>query len=114
MAAVLAALAAAMVLPYLPGRYDGLAQTVSMTAQLLGVVGLLLVPVGSLWLVYEARMATLRTRDRPPAGGRRYFAAATLAAGSVVAMGVALAAVGNERLSFGVLALAMWLYTLKR
>jgi hypothetical protein len=36
-------------LPFLPGRYDSLAATVSMMARTFGVVGLLLVPVGVLW-----------------------------------------------------------------
>ncbi len=42
-----------MFLPFLPGNYDGLAVTLSFMAQLLGIVGLLLVPIGALWLIDE-------------------------------------------------------------
>ncbi|MES2881917.1 MAG: hypothetical protein V4676_07210 [Bacteroidota bacterium] len=35
-----------MLLPFLPGRYDGLAVTISVMAQLFSFAGLLLVPLG--------------------------------------------------------------------
>jgi hypothetical protein len=49
-------IAACMFLPFLPGEYDGLAVTLSTMSQLFGMTGLLLVPLGAIWLGYELRM----------------------------------------------------------
>ena len=51
-----------MLLPFLPGRYDPLAVPVSMMPQTVGTVGLLLVPVGTLWFAAEhwSRLAPMR------------------------------------------------------
>jgi hypothetical protein len=43
------------VLPFLPGRYDNLAVPLSAMAQVVGITGLLLVPIGGLWLGFEHR-----------------------------------------------------------
>lgn len=40
----------ATLLPFLPGRHDTLAVPVSLMSQIFGMVGLLLVPVGALWV----------------------------------------------------------------
>ena len=62
-------------LPFLPGRYDSLALSLSVMAQLIGKVGLVLVPVGVLWFVSEYRR---------PSGRKRYgFAVTTMIASSV-------------------------------
>ena len=42
-------------LPCLPGRYDSLAAPVSLMAQVFGYLGLLLVPVGAIWMAAEYR-----------------------------------------------------------
>lgn len=42
-------------LPFLPGPYDKLSLALSMAAQLLGYIGLLLVPIGALWLIQEIK-----------------------------------------------------------
>ena len=42
-----------VVYPFLPGQYDSLAMPLSIMAQFSAVVGLLFVPIGILWLVYE-------------------------------------------------------------
>lgn len=49
-------------LPFLPGRYDSLAVPLSAMAQVVGTVGLLLVPIGALWMATERlqRLARLR------------------------------------------------------
>ena len=51
-----------MLLPFLPGRYDALANPLSMMTQLVGIVGLLLVPVGTVWMLYEWISAQKRKR----------------------------------------------------
>ncbi len=95
-------------LPFLPGGYDGLAVTLSAMAQMFGVVSLLQVPIGALWLIYE-----FRQRGSKPAG-TYYFALAALVAASLVAMVVALGAFATLGLSLGLLTLALWIYVVTR
>lgn len=91
-AAVIAAIILCMVLPFLPGRYDGLAVPLSQMAQLFGKVGLLLVPLGALWLV----------SDR----GRRIALIGWSAVGCIVSLG---AFVESLALGFGILAIGAFL-----
>jgi archaellum biogenesis protein FlaJ (TadC family) len=63
-------------LPFLPGRYDSFAVPLSMMAQAIGKLGLLLVPVGALWMAFEYRGQH---------GSKRYaFAVTTLIVSSVI------------------------------
>lgn len=110
--AVVLAFAALMLLPFLPGKYDGLAQMLSVSVQLVGIVGLLLVPVGILWFTYEVRKLRRVERNLPHIDKRYRFATAALVVASVVTCFIALAAFAGERLSFGILELVFWLYVL--
>src|SRR5262245_28347230 len=93
-------------LPFLPGRYDTVAAHLSVMSQLFGIVGLLLVPVGVLWMVSERR-------SRSP--GKRYgFAIATLVASSFVWVIVSLAAFASGSLSLGFLVLVLWVYVVSK
>src|SRR5687768_4134987 len=49
-------------LPFLPGRHDVLALPLSSMAQVIGTAGLVLVPIGALWMAAERvqRLARLR------------------------------------------------------
>ncbi|MES2848665.1 MAG: permease prefix domain 2-containing transporter [Bacteroidota bacterium] len=47
-----------ILLPFLPGPYDTLSLSLSMAAQLSGYIGLLLVPIGALWLIQEIKKRT--------------------------------------------------------
>lgn len=82
-------------LPFLPGRYDSLAVPLSLMAQLFGMVGLLLVPVGALWM----------------ASGKHYaFAIAALIVSSVVWLLVSLGAlVSSPSLALAALGLGIYL-----
>jgi hypothetical protein len=53
-------------LPFLPGRHDVLAVPLSSMAQVIGTAGLILVPVGALWICAEhvQRLAGLRFASR--------------------------------------------------
>ncbi len=63
-------------MPFLPGRYDSFALPLSMLAQGIGKLGLLLVPVGALWMAFEYRSRT---------GSKRYaFAVAALIVSSLI------------------------------
>src|SRR5688572_4113309 len=78
--------------PFFPGRHDRLAVTFSMMAQMSGFAGLLLVPIGVLWLIFEV-MKRGNKQDSVSRTNRGYFFALAALAGSfVVAGGVALAA----------------------
>jgi len=93
-------------LPFLPGPYDSLAVPLSLMAQVFGTLGLLLVPVGVLWVAsgYWSRLAV-----------KQYaLAIAALIASSVAWAMVALAALvsGGALLGFG--ALALWIYVVSR
>jgi hypothetical protein len=56
--AIAVLIAICMLLPYIPGDYDSLAVTLSTMAQLLGIAGMLLVPIETLWLIYESMKRT--------------------------------------------------------
>lgn len=102
-----------MVYPFLPGKYDAFALPLSTIAQLFGAAGLLLVPIGALWLVYEART---RGRNRiPPTTGRGYyFAMASLIVASIAVLAASLVTSLGIGISFGVLALPLWAYAVYR
>jgi hypothetical protein len=99
---------------FLPGGYDGLAMPLSTMAQAFGALGLLLVPVGVLWLVYELRSQVRRRQNLPVEKRRYYFAVGSVVIASVVAMAIALIALATIGLSFGLLTLTLWLYSVIR
>lgn len=94
-----------MFYPYLPGQYDGLAVTLSAMAQVFAVAGLLLVPLGALWLIAARRGKNAAKTDK------RFeyrFGVASLCLASVVVIAVALASAIDMHLSFGLLLLLLW------
>lgn len=103
-----------MVYPFLPGQYDGLAFPLSTIVQLLGTVGLLLVPLGVLWLVDELRKRVRRERN-PSATNREYiFAVVSLIVGSILVLLISLLASFGIGISFGVLTFVLWFYAVSR
>jgi hypothetical protein len=109
-AALVALIFLCIAYPFLHGSYDSLALPLSSMCQAFGALGLMLVPVGLLWLAYEARNQLRRNRTLPLMTRRYYFATASLAVASLVALAqcvVALATVGK---SLATLTLALWLY----
>ena len=78
-------------LPFLPGPYDPLALPLSMMARVAGFVGLLLAPVGALWLASGY--------SRALAGTQRACAVAALVVAAVVWALVSLAAFALGSLS---------------
>lgn len=100
--------------PFLPGEYDRLAVPLSVMAQAFGMVGLLLVPVGILWLAYELRKRERRKRNLPTTARGYYFALATMVATSIVALLVSFGAFMSISLPLGFLTLALWSYIVVR
>ena len=105
---------ACMFLPFLPGQYDGLAVALSGMSQLFGVAGLLLVPIGALWLIYESRKRAPKNRLRSNKDKGYYFAIASVVASSIVAAIVSLGAFVNLGISLGLGVLALWTYCVLR
>ncbi|MDQ3674991.1 MAG: hypothetical protein M3365_11520 [Gemmatimonadota bacterium] len=90
-------------LPFLPGRYDALAAPLSGMSYFFGRAGLLLVPIGALWVAsrYSTRFA----------GRQHLFALAALFVSSIVWLAVSLPAfmVDSMLLGLGVLAFGAYL-----
>jgi hypothetical protein len=103
--AAVASIALLRFLPYLPGRYDSLAVQLSLVAQVFGVVGLLLVPLGASWLAIAFWRLRPRTHFR--------FAVAAFAAMGLVWLCVSLAAFVSSIL-LGVLFLLAGVYITHR
>jgi hypothetical protein len=80
-------------LPFFPGRYDGLAVALSTMAQVAGTVGLLLVPVAASWLLVERveRLAGLRLAARLAAFAALAVVGAAVVLAAAVQDGFALA-----------------------
>lgn len=103
--AVTACVVLATLLPFLPGRYDSATISLSMMAQLMGILGLGLVPVGALWMAF----AYLN-----PPGLKRYgFAVTALIASSVVWALVSVLGM-TESLTIGLCALVLGSYVVMR
>lgn len=102
--------AVCLFLPFLPGEYDGFAATLSAWAQLVGTVGLPLVPIGAIWLGYELRMRGRATGIRPARDLGSALAWAALAVATLVALGFAGFAWGIVGRSLGFTVLALWVY----
>ena len=67
-------------LPFIPGDYDNLVVALSFMAQLLAMAGLLLVPIGLLWLIYELSKRTKKKQNVANNKGTYRFAIAALVA----------------------------------
>jgi hypothetical protein len=112
--AVAATVILCTMLPFLPGPYDPVAVAASAMAQVFGIMGLFVAPVGALWVAYEwtRRVAPVAASA---AGDKWYrFAAAALIALLAVCAGVSLAAFAFSGLCLGSATLAGSIYLLRR
>ncbi len=92
-------------LPFFPGRYDGLAVPLSGMSRIFGAVGLLLVPVGALWVA---------SKYWSPLAAKQYaIATAALIAFSVTWVIVSIGALVSSLL-LGLGALVLWIYVVSR
>ena len=90
-----------------------MAATLSGMAQVLGLAGLLLVPIGVLWLVYDRATGGSRLGTIPRKGKSHWFGFCALGALLIVGAGVALAAMqAAPSLAIGVIVL--WVYAIRR
>jgi hypothetical protein len=103
-----------MVYPFLPGKFDPLAVPISAMAQMLGSAGLLLVPIGALWLVHEVRRRVRKKRGLPHPERGYWCALASVAAASFVLIVVTLVGLMMAGISLGILTLVLWIYIVLR
>jgi hypothetical protein len=102
-------IALCIVYPFLPGEYDSLAMPLSTIAQGFGVLGVLLVSVGALWLIAE-----LRQHSRPSKGRGFVFAVITVIVGTLIAAALVLAGLATVGPSLALVLLVSWLYSLSK
>jgi hypothetical protein len=86
---LVAVLCATMLLPYLPGRFDASAATLSFLVRIVSYASLILTPVGLAWMVTPQRS--------------RLWHRVTLAMGGIIALAAAIAAVAVNQLAIGVI-----------
>jgi hypothetical protein len=103
-----------MLYPFLPGKFDPCAMTLSIMAQLFGVLGLLLVPPGVLWLVNELRKRARQRRNPPHADKGYWFGMVSVIVASFVAIVISLFALVGSGIFLGCLTLALWFYIVFR
>jgi hypothetical protein len=101
-------LVAAMFYPFFPGDYDGLAVTLSIMSQLVGIAGVLLVPLGAIWLAYEFRRVAKEGGVTKGKGMGYWFGFVSIWASIFVALVVAVGAIVDAHLSFGLAFLILW------
>jgi len=92
--------------PFLPGSYDGLAVAVSEMAHMFGILGLLLVPIGLLWIAAD--------RSERLVQKRHLFPLLALIASTLVWAGLCLAAVMQSGLVSGFAIVALWVWMLHK
>jgi hypothetical protein len=93
-------------LPFFPGRYDRLAVPLSAMAQMVGTVGLVLVPIGILWMVAG--------RSERSAARRYVFAFVAVIGASLVAAVVSLIGIIQSGFVLGLAGLTLWGYAVLR
>lgn len=100
---------AGMFYPFMPGTYDRMAVALSGILQVLGLSGLLLVPIGVVWLSYELVNRRRRLDSPPQKNHSHWFAASALLASLVAIAGATLAALQTGP-SLAVCVLALCVY----
>ena len=93
-------------LPFLPGSYDNLAVALSEMAHMFGIVGLLLVPIGLLWLAAN-RSSRLAQR-------RHVFPLFALIASTIVWFSLWLAATVQSGYVLSVAVVLLWIWVLRK
>lgn len=101
-------------LPFIPGTYDELSIGLSATAQLVGYIGMLLVPIGVLWLIQEIRIAKNKNVASNNWNSGYYFAITATVAGTFIALLLSLGLLMSAGVSSAIISLALVVFTLYR
>ena len=101
-------------LPFLPGPYDKLSYGLSGVAQLTGLLGLLLVPIGTLWLIQEIK--NLVNTDKPVNNWNNgfYYSIAAIAIFIFISLFIVLMLLMTVGFSVGVISLLFLVLILYR
>lgn len=98
-----------MFLPHMPGDYDILAPTLSFIAQLLAFAGLILVPIGIVWLTYET--IKYAKKETEASNAAYYFALVALIALFIIGIAISLTVFISNNRSLGfIIAIAVVYY----
>jgi hypothetical protein len=100
-----------MFIPFLPGRYDSLAVTLSFMTQVFSFGGLLLIPIGAVWLGLEIAR---RKKGHKLAGVRYVLSVVVIIISAVLVIISTIAAYAGYNHLFGTLFLADCFYMLIR
>jgi hypothetical protein len=100
-----------MFIPFLPGRYDSLAVTLSFMTQVFSFGGLLLIPIGAVWLWFEIAR---RKQGHKLAGIRYVLSVAVIIISALLVIISTIAAYAGYNHLFGTLFLAICFYLLIR
>lgn len=93
-------------LPFLPGSYDGLAVALSEMAHMFGILGLLLVPIGLVWIAAD--------RSERLVQKRHLFPLLALIASTLVWAALWLAAIVQSGFVLGFAIIAVWICVLRK
>jgi hypothetical protein len=104
--AVVAFVVLCTLLPFLPGSYDGLAVALSEMAHMFGTVGLLLVPIGLLWIAAD--------RSKRLVDKRYLFPLLALIASTLVWAALWLAAIIQSGFVLGFAIVVLWIWVLRK
>lgn len=99
-------IATCAIMPFFPGKYDGMAMTLAMMAQLFGYSGLLLIPVGVTWLSFELK-ELWSSGARRHSKMRFYFAIVAIALSLFVAAITSLGALTIGMTAVGICLIAI-------
>lgn len=104
---------ACMLYPFFPGEYDGFAATLFAISHLIAFAGVLLVPLGAIWLALELRDRTRAQGGPSHATTRHRMAIASLAAATLVGIAASLIAFANIGRSLGLalILFCLWIAT---
>ncbi|HET9479887.1 MAG TPA: hypothetical protein VFO72_11110 [Pyrinomonadaceae bacterium] len=94
------------VLPFLPGGYDSLAVPLSAMAQIVGTLGLVVVPFGLLWVAAD--------RWQRLAQSRFVFVSLSLIASTLVSAGLSLGAILHSGFALGALVVVLSVYAVSK
>ena len=109
-----ALLALLLLYPFLPGTYDPTAVPLSAMTQIFGLAGLLLVPIGAPWLIYEVWRRSKRNRRVLKSTKGYYFAITAMGAASIVVLALSLLVAFGFGFPLGIFSLALWVFALTR
>ena|SRR5688572_2497259 len=101
-----------MILPFLPGPYDKLSYGLSGAAQLTGFAGLLLVPIGVLWLIQEIKKIAGNNRPLNNWSNGYYFAITAICICTFISLVLVLMLLVVVGLSAAAIGLAIIIFTI--